>query len=112
MSEKPAVLCVDDELPVLDGVERVLRSRFRVTKTTNAADAIVALQYGGPFAVVISDFRLAETTGVHLLSQVQQLSPATVRLLLTGHAGIDDAIAAINEGHIYAFIRKPCRPDA
>src|SRR4051812_25398582 len=60
---RPAVLCVDDELHVLDGVERVLRNHFNVTKVTNAADAIVAFQYGGPFAVIVCDFRLAETDG-------------------------------------------------
>lgn len=108
---RPAVLCVDDELPVLDGIERVLRSRFDVTRATNSADAIVALQYGGPFAVIMTDFRLAETDGVHLLARVAEIAPDTVRLLLTGHAGMDDAIAAINEGHVYGFVRKPCRPE-
>jgi response regulator RpfG family c-di-GMP phosphodiesterase len=110
-AKHPAVLCVDDELPVLDGIERVLRSRFAVTRATNAADAIVALQYGGPFAVIMTDFRLAETDGVYLLARVRELAPDTVRLLLTGHAGMDDAIAAINEGHVYGFVRKPCRPE-
>ncbi|HEX3866025.1 MAG TPA: HD domain-containing phosphohydrolase [Gemmatimonadaceae bacterium] len=108
---RPSVLCVDDELPVLDGIARMLSSRFNVTKVTNGADAIVALQYGGPFAVVVSDFCLAETDGAHLLAQVREIAPDTVRLLLTGRAAMDDAIAAINEGNIFGFIRKPCRPD-
>jgi response regulator RpfG family c-di-GMP phosphodiesterase len=111
MSDKPAVLCVDDELNVLIGLERVLGSRFRVTKTSNSVDATVALQYGGPFAVVVSDFRLVETTGVRLLAQLRDIAPDTVRLLLTGQAGMDDTISAINEGHVYGFIRKPCRPE-
>lgn len=116
MTERPAkvrpqVLCVDDELHVLQGIERTLQSRFAVTKVSNAADAIVALQYGGPFAAIVCDFRLAETDGVRLLTQVRELAPLTVRLLLTGNASMDDAIAAINEGHIFGFVRKPCPPD-
>ncbi|HTE47564.1 MAG TPA: HD domain-containing phosphohydrolase [Gemmatimonadaceae bacterium] len=108
---RPPVLCVDDELHVLQGIERTLQSRFAVTAVSNAADAIVALQLGGPFAVIVCDFRLAETDGVRLLTQVREIAPMTVRLLLTGHASMDDAIAAINEGHIFGFVRKPCRPD-
>jgi response regulator RpfG family c-di-GMP phosphodiesterase len=108
---RASVLCVDDELHVLDGIERVLRARFEITKVTNAADAIVAFQYGGPFAVIVCDFRLAETDGVQLLSKIRELGPDTVRLLLTGQATMDDAVNAINEGHIFGFIRKPCRPE-
>jgi response regulator RpfG family c-di-GMP phosphodiesterase len=107
----PAVLCVDDEIPVLDSIERLLCSKFDVTKVTNGADAIVALEYGGPFAVVVCDFRLAETDGVTLLARLRAIAPDTVRLLLTGHAAMDDAIAAINEGNIFGFVRKPCPPE-
>jgi response regulator RpfG family c-di-GMP phosphodiesterase len=105
------VLCIDDELTVLHGVERVLRGRFDVVKATNGADAIVAFQYGGPFAVIVCDFRLAETDGVQLLSKFREIDPNVVRLLLTGHATMDDAIDAINDGHIFGFIRKPCRAE-
>jgi response regulator RpfG family c-di-GMP phosphodiesterase len=105
------VLCIDDEIPVLDGVERVLRGRFDVVKATNGADAVVAFQYGGPFAVIVCDFRLAETDGVQLLSKFKELGPDVVRLLLTGQATMDDAINAINDGHIFGFIRKPCRAE-
>jgi len=108
---RPRILCIDDELPVLDGVERVLRGKFDIVKVTNGADAVVAFQYGGPFAVILCDFRLAETNGVQLLSKFSELGPDTVRLLLTGQATMDDAIDAINEGHIFGFIRKPCRAE-
>src|SRR5690242_3221181 len=79
---RPRVLCVDDELSVLEGLQRVLGHRFEVTTVSNGADAIVALQYGGPFTVIVCDFRLTETDGVHLLRKVREVAPDTVRLLL------------------------------
>jgi response regulator RpfG family c-di-GMP phosphodiesterase len=105
------VLCIDDEFSVLKGIERVLNTRFDVTAVTNGADALVALEYAGPFAVIVSDFRLIETDGVKLLARVAELAPTTVRLLLTGQAAMNDTIAAINDGHIFGYVRKPCPPD-
>jgi hypothetical protein len=35
-------------------------------------------------------------------------APDTVRLLLTGHTDLDAAIAAVNEGHVFRFLTKPC----
>jgi CheY-like chemotaxis protein len=109
-SNRPRVLCVDDEFSVLKGLERVLNTQFDVTGVANGADALVALQYAGPFAVVMSDFRLIETDGIRLLARVAQIAPTTVRLLLTGHAAMDDAISAINDGHVFGYIQKPCPP--
>jgi response regulator RpfG family c-di-GMP phosphodiesterase len=42
---------------------------------------------------------------------MREESPDTVRVLLTGHAELDSAIAAINEGQIFRFLIKPCPPD-
>jgi response regulator RpfG family c-di-GMP phosphodiesterase len=46
--------------------------------------------------------------GVELLANVKRLSPDTVRILLTGQADLDAAIAAVNEGNIFRFLTKPC----
>jgi DNA-binding NtrC family response regulator len=34
-----------------------------------------------------------------------------MRLLLTGEAGRDAAVAAVNEGQIFRFLSKPCAPE-
>jgi response regulator RpfG family c-di-GMP phosphodiesterase len=64
----------------------------------------------GPFAVVVTDLRMPRMDGVEVLSRVKELSPATVRLMLTGHADLDAAIASVNDGHVYRFLTKPCPP--
>jgi response regulator RpfG family c-di-GMP phosphodiesterase len=102
------VLCVDDEPNVLEGLRRTLRGQYRVTTAVGGAAGIEAIQRDGPFAVVISDLRMPEMDGVAFLSRVRQRSPDTVRVLLTGQADLDAAIAAVNEGHIFRFLSKPC----
>ena len=37
-----------------------------------------------------------------------ELSPNTVRMLLTGHKDLNQAIEAVNEGQIFRYLTKPC----
>jgi response regulator RpfG family c-di-GMP phosphodiesterase len=52
--------------------------------------------------------RMPEMDGAVFLSQVKDRSPNTVRILLTGHADLDSAIAAVNHGQVFRFLTKPC----
>jgi len=61
-------------------------------------------------AVVISDMRMPGMNGAEFLSRASEAHPNTTRILLTGHAELDAAVRAINEGHIFRFLVKPCPP--
>ncbi|WP_083465806.1 HD domain-containing phosphohydrolase [Salidesulfovibrio brasiliensis] len=63
---------------------------------------------GRPFCVVVSDLKMPEIDGINLLSMVKKHSPDTVRIILTGHADLDSAISAVNEGSVFRFLTKPC----
>ena len=58
--------------------------------------------------VVISDEVMPEMAGSDFLSIVRKKYPDTIRMILTGHASIDSAIKAINEGEVYRIFTKPC----
>jgi response regulator RpfG family c-di-GMP phosphodiesterase len=107
-AERPRVLCVDDEPNVLDGLTRTLRSHYIVQTANGGMQALGMLQAGDPFAVVMSDQRMPQMDGVHLLAHVRTVAPLTVRVLLTGQADMQSAIAAVNEGNIFRFLTKPC----
>jgi C4-dicarboxylate-specific signal transduction histidine kinase len=64
----------------------------------------------GPFSVVLSDFAMPSMNGAEFLGHVRHAAPDTVRLLLTGQATLDDTIAAVNDGNIFRFLKKPCTP--
>lgn len=106
MAEK--ILFVDDELPVLEGYQRLLRRDFAVSTAVGGHQGLTAIQAYGPYAVVISDMRMPEMNGVEFLAQVRQKAPDSVRMLLTGHADFDAAIEAVNRGNIFRFLTKPC----
>src|SRR4029078_2158705 len=52
-----------------------------------------------------------QTPGVELLAKVKSRSPQAVRMLFTGYADLESIIAAINQGHIYGFLKKPWQPE-
>jgi CheY-like chemotaxis protein len=112
MSERPSVLCVDDEPAVLDGLRLTLRRQFEVTTAESADTALALLREGKIFSVIISDMRMPKKDGAAFLSEARQLAPAAVRMLLTGDADISAARSAVNEGQIFRFLSKPCAPDA
>ncbi|HEX6824009.1 MAG TPA: response regulator [Candidatus Sulfotelmatobacter sp.] len=108
MAEK--ILLVDDEPNVLDGYRRTLGREFTMETAVGAQEAL-ALMDKGPYAVVVSDMRMPGMDGVQLLSRVKTQSPDTIRVMLTGHADMETAINAINEGSIFRFLNKPATKD-
>ncbi|MEO7036744.1 MAG: HD domain-containing phosphohydrolase [Polyangiaceae bacterium] len=106
------ILCVDDEPLVLEGLERTLFEHFDVTTESVPARALELLQAGPAFAVVLSDMRMPEMDGATLLARARELVPETSRMLLTGQADINSAVAAVNQGQILRFLWKPCPAEA
>jgi response regulator RpfG family c-di-GMP phosphodiesterase len=104
------VLCLDDEPYVLDGLKRFLRLHYDVTTTTDPDDALAALAAdpANPVAVIVSDMRMPQMTGIEVLERAKTVAPDTTRVLLTGDADIHGAVAAINQGHVFRFLLKPC----
>jgi DNA-binding NarL/FixJ family response regulator len=102
------VLFVDDEPNVLDGIRRQLRNRVEVETAIGAAAGLELINSKGPFAVVVSDMRMPEMNGARFLAKVNEIAPDTVRMVLSGQADLDSTVAAVNEGHIFRFLMKPC----
>jgi FixJ family two-component response regulator len=106
MEEK--LLFVDDDSNVLAALQRQMRGQFVVKTAMSGQEGLDVLQKQGPFAVVVADMRMPGMDGVKFLSQVAEVSPKTVRVMLTGNADLQTAIDAVNNGHIFRFLTKPC----
>jgi len=102
------VLLVDDDPSILSAYRRNLRKLFDIETAENGAVGLQMIKERGPFAAVVSDFRMPGMDGIQFLSQVKQLAPDTVRVMLTGQADIQMSIQAINEGSIFRFLTKLC----
>ena len=108
---KANILFVDDDPDILIGYRRSLKKDFLIDTAIGAEEAIPLIQSQGPYAVVVSDMRMPRVNGIELLGQIEKLSPDTVRIMLTGNADQKTAKDAVNEGHIFRFLTKPCPPE-
>jgi CheY-like chemotaxis protein len=108
-TDRVAVLCVDDEPAVLEGLQLMLRRRYEVITAPSGAAGLEALQKRS-MAVVISDMRMPGMDGATFLSRSREIVPDAIRILLTGQSSLDAAIAAVNQGQIFRFLTKPCPP--
>ncbi|MGQ9631466.1 MAG: response regulator [bacterium] len=101
------LLFVDDEVDILNILQRIFRNEgYNVITASSGAEGLEKLK-GNKISLVMSDQRMPGMTGVEFLSRVREISPDTIRVVLTGYADIDIAISAINQGEVYRFISKP-----
>lgn len=106
--EQRTLLLVDDEESILTVLERLFTRGGYTVLTANSGQAGLALLERHHIGVIISDQRMPGMTGVEFLSEVKQLYPDVMRLILSGFADLKAVTAAINEGAIYRFLTKPC----
>lgn len=102
------ILFVDDDEKLLKGIMRQQGDDFDLWTALGGREALEIIHSEGPFAVVVSDMRMPEMNGVALLKRIREISPDTVRMMLTGFAELNTTIEAINEGNIFRFLAKPC----
>ncbi|MCH8040771.1 MAG: response regulator [Nitrospinae bacterium] len=105
------ILLVDDEANILEAYQRQFRKQFQVHTALGGEQGLKTLRAQGPFAVVVSDFRMPGMDGNQFLSCVRQFHQDTVRMMLTGNADLDMAMEAVNQGAIFRFLTKPCPPE-
>lgn len=106
------ILFVDDDANILSGFKRALHKRYEVVTCLSGEEGLARLANDGPFAVVVADMQMPGMNGIQFLRKAQEQSPETVRLMLTGNADQKTAAEAVNQGHVFSFLTKPCPPDA
>lgn len=101
------VLVVDDDTNVRKAVRRVLSPRIATVLLAEDADAAEQLMSQHPVDVAIIDEKMPGRTGLEFLSVVREKHPDTRCILLTGWAPYHKMVAALRDGRICTFLRKP-----
>ena len=104
------ILFVDDDADVLAGFHRSLRKEFKIDTAVGGASALSMMRGRSPYAVVVADMQMPGMNGVEFLMELEKTAPDTVRIMLTGNADQKTARDAVNQGHIFRFLTKPCPP--
>ncbi|SMP39544.1 diguanylate cyclase (GGDEF) domain-containing protein [Desulfonatronum zhilinae] len=107
----PVVLFVDDEVHVLRSLQRALMDEPLTTLTAESGEQALRTLAREHIDVVVSDERMPGMSGSTLLTEVKNRHPEIIRIMLTGHADLEAAMQAINDGRIYRFLLKPVATD-
>ncbi len=117
--EKGYIVCVDDEMSVLETLREQLRGHFGEThevEVANSAEDALGLideiqETGALIEVIITDQVMPGMKGDQFLETINVKLPDCIKILLTGQAGLDSAINAINKGGLNRYVEKPWNID-
>ncbi len=115
---RPVILALDDEPEVSRAVARDLRQAFgehyrilRAESPLTAMETLTDLRLrNDAVALLLSDQRMPEMSGVEFLEQASKLFPTARRVLLTAYADTEAAIHAINRVRLDYYLMKPWHP--
>ncbi|MDJ0572075.1 MAG: response regulator [Pleurocapsa sp. MO_192.B19] len=110
-----AILCVDDEVVILDSLKEQLKRCFgdqylyEVAESAEEAwEVIEELQEDEiNIIVIVSDWLMPGTKGDEFLIQVHQRFPQLVKVMLTGQANEVAIKKAQQEANLHACLHKP-----
>lgn len=104
------IMIVDDEPANLRALSRLFRQECQVITAESGSEALNLLQQHD-VALLISDQRMPEMTGIELMKQTVALRPQMVKILLTGYTDVGALIESINCGLVYRYVTKPWNND-
>lgn len=108
-------LIVDDENELRRSVVSILQTavpevQFKIDEATNGREALDRVK-AGDYDLVLMDVRMPEMNGLEALAAIKEHDPRTFVVIMTAHANLNDAVAAIRDG-AYDYLEKPVKPEA
>ena len=104
------LLIVDDEMPNIRLLERLFQHEYHCLTASSGEEAMSLLDQH-EVAVIITDQRMPQMTGIELLKRSADRRPHMVRILLTGYTDLDALVEAVNCGLVYMYVSKPWNND-
>ncbi|PID58863.1 hypothetical protein CSB45_02365 [candidate division KSB3 bacterium] len=105
--EKATILYVDDEPENLRIFRRLFRKTYTILLAESGEEGLRLLREHAPIAVIVTDQRMPEMTGIEFLDRSLSISPDSIRMVITGFTDLQASIDAINTGRVYRYITKP-----
>jgi DNA-binding NtrC family response regulator len=107
--EAPRVLIVDDDIADAEATQALLREDGLEVEIAISAEEALARFRDSTFGIVIADLQLPGESGLDLVAKLRAETPATAVIVMTGHASVSSAVAALKHGAV-DYLKKPANP--
>ena len=106
MLQKENILIVDDDIGILELIQRHLQSLdYHTFKAVSVKEAVVILR-DTEIDLLITDLKMPEVDGFELIQFVSEHYPGIPKLVVTGYPSVQDALSAIKSG-VVDYLVKP-----
>ncbi len=107
---KKRVLLVDDDRDFAIAHAKLLGLSDYDVAVAHDADQALEMSRRFEPQVALLDIRLGKSSGLDLIEPLTEDRPGLMTIMLSGYAGVDEAVAAVRRG-AYDFLRKPVHPE-
>jgi DNA-binding NtrC family response regulator len=109
ISDKKRILIIDDDEDILETLHSLLTRKGYAAETANCGMVAVEKSLSSFFNLALIDIVLPDMEGTQLLVKLKPTVPKMRKIIITGHAALDNAIKAVNMG-ADAYLMKPVNP--
>lgn len=105
---KQSILIVDDEVHVRDGLSEILQQEGFYVETAEDGNKALSLSMNKKFDLLISDIKMPEMDGLHLLDEIQKINPQIRVIMVTAFGDVQTYLKSMKLG-AHEYINKPIR---
>jgi len=108
--KKASILIVDDDRTILQTLKAILESKGYITDTAETGGEAIEKSESKFYNLALLDVRLPDMEGTKLLTEMKDTHPTMVKIMITGHASLENAVESLNLG-AHAYLMKPVKPE-
>ena len=107
---KKRILIVDDDKAVVESFKAILQLEGYLVETAENGREALEKCGAGFFNVVLLSIELPDMEGTKLLPVIRGIAPQMIKIMVTGHASLENAVESLNQG-ADAYLIKPVKPE-
>jgi len=102
---------VDDDKAILKSLKDILLSEGYIVDTAESGREAVKKSEAQFYNIALLDIKLPDMEGTQLLTKIHKQTPQMMKIMITGHASLENAVESLNLG-ADAYIMKPFDPES
>ena len=107
---KKSILVVDDDKSILGSFKIILEAEGYDVDTVETGWDAIERSKTGYYNLALLDIKLPDMDGTKLLTKLHDNVPRMMKVMVTGHASLDNAVVSLNLG-ADAYVTKPVIPE-